>query len=153
MAYTKSLVFPRKLNSLVTYPSNFKHNSICVYHDGSLGHTTKNCFKYRVQQLIDQNILSFEDSMNALNKPAPWSYNITTHTRGNTEEAGNESEEVSPNEESEKEDSKDCHIDSKEHDDPNMWVGKVKQLMKKARKLILNANKTFCCLILFCNFI
>ncbi|KAI5433277.1 hypothetical protein KIW84_020525 [Lathyrus oleraceus] len=101
MAYTellpyliqKSLVFPWKLNPLVTYPPNFKHNAIY--------------------------------STNVLNKPTPWSYNITTHARENAEEARNESKEFAPNEESEKEDSKDCHIDSEEHDNPNLWVGKV----------------------------
>lgn len=99
MAYTKllpyliqkSLVFPMKLNPLVAYPPNFIHNVICAYHDGSLGHTTDNskAFKYRVQRLIDQKILSFADSTNALNKPTPWSYNITTHASGSTKEAGN----------------------------------------------------------------
>ncbi|KAI5406288.1 hypothetical protein KIW84_052869 [Lathyrus oleraceus] len=143
MAYTellpyliqKSLVFPRKLNQLVTYPPNFKHNAICVYHDGSSGHTTENykAFRYRVQELINQKILSFADSTNALNKPTPWSYNITTNIRGNTKEAGNEFEEVATNEESEKEDSKDCHIDSEEHDNPNLWVGKVRSCINLIR--------------------
>lgn len=96
MAYTellpyliqRSLVFSGKLNPLVTCPPNFKHNVICVYHGESSWHTTENykAFKYRVQELNHQKILSFADSTDEVKKPAPWSYNITTHASGNTKD-------------------------------------------------------------------
>lgn len=60
-----------------------------------------------------------------VNNLMPWSYNITIHASGSTKEIGNESKKAEPNEESERKDSKDCHIGSEEYDDLNLWVGKV----------------------------
>ncbi|KAI5425210.1 hypothetical protein KIW84_031132 [Lathyrus oleraceus] len=88
----RSLVFPKKLNPLVTFPPNFKHNAIY--------------------------------STNEVNNPTSWSYHITTHASGSTKEATNGSEEAAPHEESKREDSKDCHVGVKEHDDLNLWLGK-----------------------------
>lgn len=61
------LVFPKKLKPMILmYPPNFNNNAIYKYHDRSPGHTTKNCkaFNYRVQELIDQKILSFANFPN-----------------------------------------------------------------------------------------
>ncbi|KAK2389100.1 hypothetical protein QL285_062721 [Trifolium repens] len=50
------------------YPPGFDENARCDYHNGSLGHNIENCrgFKHKVQELIDQKLLSFkEDEANA----------------------------------------------------------------------------------------
>ncbi|XP_050919520.1 uncharacterized protein LOC127137069 [Lathyrus oleraceus] len=48
-------------------------NARCSFHANSEGHTTENCkvFKLRVQELIDQKILSFADVPNVGNNPLP----------------------------------------------------------------------------------
>ncbi|XP_050919158.1 uncharacterized protein LOC127136663 [Lathyrus oleraceus] len=51
----------------------YDENAICAFHANSDGHTTENCkvFKLRVQELIDQKILSFADVPNVGNNPLP----------------------------------------------------------------------------------
>ncbi|XP_050875210.1 uncharacterized protein LOC127078830 [Lathyrus oleraceus] len=51
----------------------YDENARCSFHANSEGHTTENCkvFKLRVQELIDQKILSFADVPNAGNNPLP----------------------------------------------------------------------------------
>ncbi|XP_050895562.1 uncharacterized protein LOC127102203 [Lathyrus oleraceus] len=48
-------------------------NARCAFHANSEGHTIENCkvFKLRVQELIDQRILSFDDVPNVGNNPLP----------------------------------------------------------------------------------
>lgn len=69
-------MFPRKLNPLVTFPPNFKHNALCECHDGSSRHTTENykAFKYRVQELIDKKILSFADVSCQISLEKTWGF-------------------------------------------------------------------------------
>ncbi|KAK2456148.1 hypothetical protein QL285_003538 [Trifolium repens] len=50
------------------YPPGFDENARCDYHNGSPGHNVENCraFKHKVQELIDQKLLTFkEDEANA----------------------------------------------------------------------------------------
>lgn len=51
----------------------YDENARCAFHANSEGHTTENCkvFKLRVQELIDQKILSFADVPNVGNNPLP----------------------------------------------------------------------------------
>ncbi|XP_050897515.1 uncharacterized protein LOC127104371 [Lathyrus oleraceus] len=51
----------------------YDENAICAFHANSEGHTIENCkvFKLRVQELIDQKILSFADVPNMGNNPLP----------------------------------------------------------------------------------
>ncbi|XP_050897628.1 uncharacterized protein LOC127104486 [Lathyrus oleraceus] len=51
----------------------YNENARCAFHANSEGHTTENCkvFKLRVQELIDQKILSFADVPNVGNNPLP----------------------------------------------------------------------------------
>ncbi|XP_050916290.1 uncharacterized protein LOC127131407 [Lathyrus oleraceus] len=51
----------------------YDENARCAFYDNSEGHTTENCkvFKLRVQELIDQKILSFADVPNVGNNPLP----------------------------------------------------------------------------------
>ncbi|KAK2368225.1 hypothetical protein QL285_081434 [Trifolium repens] len=45
------------------YPPGFDENARCDYHNGSPGHNIENCkaFKYKVQELIDQKLLTFQE--------------------------------------------------------------------------------------------
>jgi hypothetical protein len=45
------------------YPPGFDENARCDYHNGSPGHNIENCrgFKYKVQELIDQKLLTFKE--------------------------------------------------------------------------------------------
>ena len=45
------------------YPPTFDVNASCDYHAGALGHNIENCrgFKHKVQELIDQKLLSFKE--------------------------------------------------------------------------------------------
>ncbi|KAK2374848.1 hypothetical protein QL285_075782 [Trifolium repens] len=45
------------------YPTGFDENARCDYHNGSPGHNIENCrgFKYKVQELIDQKLLTFKE--------------------------------------------------------------------------------------------
>lgn len=58
----KSLVFPKKLKSMV-YPflPVYGQNVRCEFHGGSSGHTTKDCktLKYKVKELINNKVLTF----------------------------------------------------------------------------------------------
>ncbi|XP_050895954.1 uncharacterized protein LOC127102651 [Lathyrus oleraceus] len=51
----------------------YDENARCAFHANSEGHTTENCkvFKLRVQELIDQKILSFADVPNVGNNHLP----------------------------------------------------------------------------------
>ncbi|CAJ2644571.1 unnamed protein product [Trifolium pratense] len=56
------------------YPPHFNSNIQCEYHFGALGHTIENCkaFKHKVQELIDQKLLSFkEEGPNVKTNPLP----------------------------------------------------------------------------------
>ncbi|XP_045822052.1 uncharacterized protein LOC123914933 [Trifolium pratense] len=56
------------------YPAHFKSDVKCDYHSGALGHTIENCkaFKYKVQELIDQKLLTFkEEGPNVKTNPLP----------------------------------------------------------------------------------
>ncbi|KAK2421636.1 hypothetical protein QL285_032245 [Trifolium repens] len=45
------------------YPPGFDENARCDYHNGSPGHNVENCraFKHKVQELIDQKLLTFKE--------------------------------------------------------------------------------------------
>ncbi|KAK2396956.1 hypothetical protein QL285_058583 [Trifolium repens] len=45
------------------YPPGFDENARCDYHNGSPGHNIENCraFKHKVQELIDQKLLTFKE--------------------------------------------------------------------------------------------
>ncbi|XP_050896639.1 uncharacterized protein LOC127103419 [Lathyrus oleraceus] len=51
----------------------YDENARCAFHANSEGHTTENCkvLKLRVQELIDQKVLSFADVPNVGNNPLP----------------------------------------------------------------------------------
>lgn len=70
MSYTQLLpypiengmVIPKDMRPMPTpFPYLYDANVKCAFHDGSKGHATKNrqAFKARVQDLIDQELLSF----------------------------------------------------------------------------------------------
>jgi hypothetical protein len=52
------------------FPAWYKRGITCEYHSGAEGHTIENCkaFKYKVQELIDQKLLTFkeDDEANAV---------------------------------------------------------------------------------------
>ncbi|KAK2374878.1 hypothetical protein QL285_075811 [Trifolium repens] len=65
------------------YPPGFDENARCDYHNGSLGHNIENCrgFKHKVQELIDQKLLTFKEdgakavtSQNGPTSPTQTSY-------------------------------------------------------------------------------
>jgi hypothetical protein len=56
------------------FPAWYKQGSTCEYHSGAEGHTIENCkaFKYEVQRLIDQKLLSFKEAgPNVKGNPLP----------------------------------------------------------------------------------
>ncbi|KAK2364783.1 hypothetical protein QL285_089617 [Trifolium repens] len=65
------------------YPPGFDENVRCDYHNGSPGHSVENCraFKHKVQELIDQKLLTFKEdeanvgtSQNGPTSPTQTSY-------------------------------------------------------------------------------
>ncbi|XP_050875214.1 uncharacterized protein LOC127078834 [Lathyrus oleraceus] len=82
MTYTQLLLYlihnetvvPRELPPIPKpHKPWYDENARCAFHANSEGHTTENCkvFKLRVQELIDQKILSFVDVPNVGNNPLP----------------------------------------------------------------------------------
>ncbi|XP_050889228.1 uncharacterized protein LOC127094438 [Lathyrus oleraceus] len=82
MTYTQLLMYliqnetvvPRKLPPMPKpHKPWYDENARCAFHANSEGHTTENgkVFKLRVQELIDQKILSFADVPNVGNNPLP----------------------------------------------------------------------------------
>jgi hypothetical protein len=56
------------------FPAWYKQGATCEYHSGAEGHTIENCkaFKYEVQKLIDQKLLSFKEAgPNVKQNPLP----------------------------------------------------------------------------------
>lgn len=69
------MVIPKDMRQMPTpFPYLYDANVKCAFHDGSKGHATKNrrAFKARVQDLIDQKLLSFtEEVPNVRNSSLP----------------------------------------------------------------------------------
>ncbi|CAL5198230.1 unnamed protein product [Lathyrus oleraceus] len=63
-------IVPKEIPSAVyPYGPKYNPNASCAFHTGYIGHSTKDCglFKSRVQELIDQKVLSFsEEGPNAI---------------------------------------------------------------------------------------
>ena len=59
------MVSPKTLKQMnPPFPAWYKQGATCEYHSGAEGHTIENCkaFKYEVQKLIDQKLLSFKEA-------------------------------------------------------------------------------------------
>ncbi|XP_050908975.1 uncharacterized protein LOC127122724 [Lathyrus oleraceus] len=72
--YNRAIV-PREL-PVASSPFNRRHNpnATCAFHAGYIGHSTEDCWalKKRIQELIDQEILSFsEEKLNVKTNPLP----------------------------------------------------------------------------------
>ncbi|KAK2356739.1 hypothetical protein QL285_094067 [Trifolium repens] len=58
------MVTPRALKPMTApFPAWYNSEAKCEFHEGAEGHTVDNCiaFKYKVQELIDQKLLTFKE--------------------------------------------------------------------------------------------
>ena len=65
-----SLVVPKSLKPVPQpYPPGYDPNVQCGYHVGSEGHSTEDCnaFKAKVQQLIDNGYIAFQEGSLVVN--------------------------------------------------------------------------------------
>lgn len=65
------------LPTVYPYVPKYNPNASCVFHAGYIGHSIEDCglFKTRVQELIDQKVLSFyEAGPNVMTNPLPDHY-------------------------------------------------------------------------------
>lgn len=64
------VIIPIEIPSKVfPYPSKYNTNVSCAFHAGNIGHSTEDyfVFKNRVQELIDQDILSINEEKPNMN--------------------------------------------------------------------------------------
>jgi len=63
------------------YPKFYDANAKCDYHGGVVGHSIENCrpFKYKVQQLINVERLTFQED-----KPSVEKNHLSGHTSPST---------------------------------------------------------------------
>jgi hypothetical protein len=84
------MVTPRTLKPMTTpFPSWYKQGATCEFHSGAEGHTIENCkaFKYKVQELIDQKLLTFKEvGPNVKGNPLPSHSGANVNNISSTEE-------------------------------------------------------------------